>query len=291
MKQIDGDNVVLIKTDLSEITVPLAKLSTADKNYVNKFKKSHDQAVNRGEIPAKTPELPEIESFEGSFGSTSIMPANNELQYKPLGKIPGYFAEFEQAGTGFNRIRSFQELVAVIPVGGPDQLVLMTTRERNPFDKYDNFQSQLYWVSLKRKKVINTVAITHEDYAIDYDPRHKLLLSFNRKEEFVNQVDEPDHYTVWKLDPGAADAEPLVRWAGEGMGWASHLFGKIINERVVVTKKSRQTYQAWDIVDKKCLYTLNQMSFFDAPVVVSPDRTHLILPEDGKSDSRRSSDR
>ncbi len=50
--------------------------------------------------------------------------------------------------------RKSQEVVAVIPVGGPEQLVLLTAREDNCFNGNLKFQSQLYWVSLKSQKVL-----------------------------------------------------------------------------------------------------------------------------------------
>ena len=276
-----GEEVLLIKPDLESISVPLERLSPIDNKYVKKFRENFEAAVTRGEVPARTPDLPEIENFSGGmFGSTFGSMASNKIE--PLNPIPDYLKAFEQAGTGYNLIREEQKLVAVIPVGGPEQLVLMSFRERNAFDKGDKFQSQLYWVSLRQQKALSYVSITHEDYAIDYDPRHRLLLTFNRKEEFIGQNDEPSHYTLWHLSPGKDDLQPLVRWQADGMNWAEHQFGKIVNDRVVIVKTARHTYQAFDIQEKKALYLVKPNSFFDAPVVLSHDRQNLILPEDGR---------
>ncbi len=276
----DG-KVLLIRPDLTTLEVPLDKLSTRDNSYVKKMQKSFNAAVARGQIPARTPTLPEIENFEASFGSTSTFGEGSQTSIEPLGEIPSYLTSFQQKGLGFTMTRKDQDLVAVIPVGGPDQLVLMTARENNWIRGEDNFQSQLYWASLKKKKVMASVMITPEDYAVDYDPSRRLLLTFNRK-DFADDDDEQDHYTLWKLKAGESKAEPLIRWAAKGVRWSEAIFAKIVNERVVIAKSDRQTYEAWDIVDKKSLYFMKSKSFFDAPIVISPDRRHLIVPEDGQ---------
>ena len=281
LKSIDGDELTLIKSDLREIKVPLEKFCDRDKAYIKKFKKARQRAVVQGEMPDIIPELPEIEIFDYSFGFVSTFFRGTEVEAKPVGGIPKYLKQFKTAGVGFNRFRFRQQPVAAIPVGGPDQLVLFSAREDNWIN--DNFfQSQLYWLSLAKKKVIGFVSITPEDYAIDYDPKTKLLLTFNRSESQRRRTDEPDNYTIWKLQPGGDKAVPLQRWQAKGMGWAEHLFGKIINERIVLAKTDRQTYEAWDLVEKKSLYVIKQESFFDAPVKLTLDRKYLIVPEDGQ---------
>ena len=278
---LKGEQVELIKPGLDIITVPLSKLSQKDVAYVEKFKKAMETDVKRGIRPAAIPTLPEIEQFEGSFGESYTFRSGTDNSKLKLSAIPRYLKEFKQAGLGYNLIRNDQQLVAVMPIGGPDQLVLMSFREKNPFKTGDRFQSQLYWASLKKKKVVDFVSITHEDYAIDYNPRYKLLLTYNRNEEFIDESDDPDHYTIWKLDPGADTATPLIRFAATGMDWAETLFGKVVNDRIVVVKTTDSTYEAFDIKEKKTAYVLNTESFFDAPVVITHDRKHLIVPEDG----------
>ena len=281
MKDSKNGNVLLIKPDLSEIEVPLAKLSTKDNGYVKKLMKSFASAVARGNLPARTPDLPDIESFEGSFGTSSTFTEGSQVSIEPMGEIPSFLTSFKQQGLGFRMTRKDQDLVAVIPVGGPDQLVLMTARENNWVPWKPNFHAQLYWASLKKKKIIASVMITPEDHAVDYDPSRRLLLTFNRK-DFADDEDDPDHYTLWKLKAGDSEAKPLIRWQAKGVSWAESIFAKIVDERTIVAKTERHTYEAWDVVDKKSLYYLKSKSFFDAPIVISPDRRHLIVPEDGQ---------
>ncbi len=203
LKAINGEEVVLIKTDMDEVAVPLASLSTADVAYVNKFKKQNDTAVSQGQIPAKTPSLPEIEDFSAGFTTIPAIAVGSD-EKRPLNRVPEYLMDFSQSGMGFVMTRKRQELIAAIPVGGPEQLVLMTAREDNFHNRDVKFQSQVYWVSLKTKKVLSTVHITPEDFVVDYDPTHQLMLSVHRGETFGDE--KRDVFTLWNLKPGESTA-------------------------------------------------------------------------------------
>jgi hypothetical protein len=277
LKAIEGDQVVLTKFDLSEITVPLASLSPKDVTYVERLKKNRAAAVQRGEVPAATPALPDVEEFTRSFGEFGTISIRDRVA-EPLGELPSYLNNFSQAGTGFRFLRPRQELVAMLPVGGPEQLVLMTAREDNFFNRGIKYPSQLYWVSLKQAKVVGTVYITSEDYALDYDPRARRLVSYQAGDGFGQ--DRGGTLTVWELAPGGTEIKPLVRWTSN-VGRYRDQYVKLINERIVLTKSDRHQYIAWDYVDKKELYSLRIRNFFDPPIEVTRDRKHLLLPEEG----------
>ncbi len=279
LKSVDGADVVLIKTDLSEVKVPLDSLSDKDVSYVNKLKKNRDAAVARGDVPATVPTLPEIEEFAPGFSSSPSI-AFGQGEIVSFGATPSFLKDFRQAGTGFRMARVRQELVAAIPVGGPEQLVLMTAREDSFFHRDNPFQSQVYWVSLKQKKVLGSVAITPEDYVVDYNPRQSLMLSVRREDQSINS--ERDVFTLWKMKPGELTAQPINRWFVKVEGWPNSIFAKIITDKIVLSKTDRQTYVAWDLETKKELYAFKAASFFDARVVLTLDRKNLIVPEDGK---------
>lgn len=278
LRAIDGDKVVLVKLDLNEVTVPLASLSKKDVAYVGKLKKFREAAVARGELPAETPRLPDVETFDNGFGETAMV-MFGEGKVAPLGTPPAYFSSFSQSGTGFSFTRKRQELVAIIPVGGPDQLVLVSVREDNFFNDGVKFPSQLYWASLKQKKIIGTVFVTSEDYVLDYDPRSKIMVSYSQGER--HGFNDGGVMTAWRLNPGDSKAEPIVRW-NASLGWRLwSYYAKVINERVILAKTDRHVYTAWDIVDKKALYSIKARSFFDAQAVLTKDRQHFLIPEDG----------
>ena len=280
MKGVSNDEVLLIKEDMEEIQVPLASLSQEDVNYIKKMQRQYEQAVMRGEVPAITPNLPEVEEFgSGGFGVMASFVLNSD-QVAPLGAVPDFMRTFRQAGTGFMMSRKRQEVVAVIPVGGPEQLVLLTARENNFFNGNLKFQSQLYWVSLKNQKMLGYVAVTSEDFPVDYDPTTRLLLTVTRSERRFGK--SPDIFTLWYLEPGASEATPLQRWNGQVEIWHDSPFAKLVDNQIVVAKTDGQSYVAWNFVEKSVAYRFKAASFFDAPVILSYDRRHLIVPEDGK---------
>lgn len=279
MKSFTDSEVTLIKEDLSELTVGLDKLSPADGKYVKEFQKQLEAGVLGGTTPAITPELPAAKSFGSGAMGIQTFSANQASEIKPLGAVPAFLTEFQQAGLGFNMLRKRQELIAVIPVGGPEQLALMTSREDNFSNGVQRFQSQAYWVSLKTSKVVGVVHLTSECYPLDYDPRSRRLLTLHREGRNPGQGDNSS-YALWQLEPGKSAAVPITRWVAPDVGWARDLFAKIVNDKVVLAKIDSQTYQAWDIEKETSIYQIKASSFFDAPVVLTPDRQHLIVPED-----------
>lgn len=282
LKSYDDEKVRLIKFDLNEIEVPLARLSRNDRVYVKKVKRNIKTAVKTGNRPAKTPDLPSIENFSGSDGaitSFTTFAATGEAVPTTLGATPDFLKTFTQQGVGFNMSRASQDLVAVIPVGGPEQLVLMTFSDEGGSTRETQFPSVLYWVSMSEKKVVGTVNITHQALPFDYDPKTKRLVTFSRERKYG--TDEPPHYTVWELAPKATQAKPIVRWQSE-LSWAKAPYAKVINDRVVLVREAKKNYQAFDIEQKKSLYKFEQDSFFSAAVALTKDRKHLVIPEDGQ---------
>ncbi|MCU0706936.1 MAG: SHD1 domain-containing protein [Pirellula sp.] len=279
LKSFAGDKVLLAKTDGNEIEVPITSLSEKDQLYLKKFKKQFDDATKKGAVPAAVPKLPPIEDF-GSPALGDIGSMIGTGSPSSLGSVPNFYTTFEQSGTGFYFARDRQQIVAAIPVGGPDQLVLMTARENNFQNRGVEFQSQAYWVSLKQKKMLGSVALTPEDFIVDYDPRTKRLVSIH-SDEMRGQGDQ-DTMTLWSLKPGDTQAEPLMRWAISVDVFDRSHFAKLITADLVLTKAARHTYVAWDTASKSIAYTFKSASFFDAPIVLTADRKSIIVPEDGK---------
>ena len=275
LKEVTDDSVVLIKTNLKKVTVPLKKLSQKDNIYAKKMERRRQKDVVQGLIPDRVPDLPELEVF--GFGVSSgrtfsgITPSNG----KSLPGTPSYQKEFSQAGTAFSLIRKQQKLVAVVPVGGPEQLVLMTTREKSLGS--EKFQSQAYWVSMKEAKVIAQVPLSPNCYPLDYDPRSKRLLTFHRKE--YGQVEE-DFYVMWEMKPGSDKCTPVQRWEGKGLGWSKTLFAKIVDKDHVIALTEKNNYEGWDLANQETTFVVKTSSFFGTRAVLSGSRRHLLVPED-----------
>jgi hypothetical protein len=279
LKSFVGEKILLAKTDGNEIEVPITSLSEKDQLYLKKFKKQFDEATKKGVVPAAVPKLPPVEDF-GSFALGDIGSMIGKGLPSALGSIPSFYTSFEQSGTGFYFARDRQKIVAAIPVGGPEQLILMTARENNFHNRGVEFQSQAYWVSLKQKKMIGSVALTPEDFIVDYDPRTKRLLSIHSDE--MRGKGDQGTITLWSLKPAETQADPLMRWGIEVDVFDRSHFAKLITADLVLTKAARHTYVAWDTASKSIAYTFKSASFFDAPIVLTADRKSIIVPEDGK---------
>lgn len=279
LKTFSSDQVTLAKIDGTEVDVPVDSLGEKDQLYLKKFRKAFDEAVSKGEVPASVPKLPPLETFE-SIPQSNIGSIIGQGTVEPLGAIPNYLREFQQGGTGFYFARADQDPVAVIPVGGPEQWVLLTAREDNFKNRGVNFQSQAYWISLKQQKMTASVPLSPEDYIVDYDPRIKLLVSVHR--DSTTSTSNSGSITIWNLKPGETEAQPIVRWQSDLNSWTEPLFIKLVNDHTVLVKSGRQTYTAWDFKSKQAVYAFKTTSFFDTNVVVTTDRKHALIPEDGK---------
>ena len=84
------------------------------------------------------------------------------------------------------------------------------------------------------------------------------------------------------MSPGGSEATPTMRFAAKGLGWSKSLFGKIIDSKTVIIQTEKETFKGYDLESKKVRYVVKQKSFFGAPTVLSRDRKHLIMPEDGQ---------
>ncbi len=274
LRGLQGDKVVLVKVDLTEVAVPISGLSSKDVAYIEKIRKQYEAAVASGQIAPKTPTLPDVQRFASEFSSAPLV-GFNDSERSTLGTVPSFLRTFTQAGVGFQAARERQEILAVIPVGGPEQLLLVSTSEHWAGDK--NFPNFLYWISLKQQKVVGTVYITPGNKVVDYDPRTRMMLSVDLREHGFSPT---TFFTMWRLNPGESNPEPLLRWEAK-VQRTNDVFTKIINERIVVAKTQKQTLVAWDLVENKEIYAVNLRSFFEAPVRLSWDRRHLIVPYDG----------
>ncbi len=279
LKSYDNEKVKLIKFDLNEIEVPLERLSRSDRVYVKKVKRNIKTAVSKGARPAETPDLPSIEQFSDSGDAVVSFTTFGESKVSALGTTPDFLKTFSQQGVGFRKKKASQDLVSVIPVGGPEQLVLMTFSDEGGSSRETQFPSMLYWVSMSEKKVVGTVNLTHQALPFDYDPKTKRLVTFSRERK--DGINEPPHYTVWELEPKAAQAKPIIRWESK-LSWARTPYAKVINENIVLVREADKNYIAFDVREKGSPYNFEQDSFFSAPVALTTDRKHLVIPEDGQ---------
>ena len=279
LKSYTADKIILAEIDDSEVEIPIASLSENDQKYLKKFKKTFEEAVRKGETPAMIPKLPPFETFADGFES-DISTVIGEGEIGPLGAIPNFLREFKHSGMGFQFTRSDQRITDIIPVGGPEQWVIVSAREHDVKGQ-KNFQSQAYWLSLKQQKVVSSAPLTPGDFIVDYDPRSKLLVSVYC-DRVTKELDRKGSITIWNHKPAESEARPFVRWKTPLIHFTGPDFVKLVNDHTVLVKTEDKTFKAFDFRKNQVLYAFKQDSMYNAAVVMTADRKHLLVPEDGK---------
>ena len=284
IKSGDEKNVLLIKEDLSTATVPINRLSTKDITYTKKVLKTAAKMAEAGNAGSASSilanaNLPELEKFESEVGTEDTLSDVPNESIKPLGAIPAYM-KFKDAGFGFSVAREKDDIISVVPVGGPDELVMVAAGERKIFPDQSGNAVNLYWLSLKSRSVKSRTSLPPFQIPVDYDPRSKRLLTVYR-ETRLGLGDKTEYLMLWKLMPGADKAEPLVRWKVEFERGETTHFMKVINEDMVVMCSGKSDYFGFDAKNKKVKYSVRGRGFGRSPTaVLSPDRSTLIVCEE-----------
>lgn len=268
LHKIHDDSVDLQKLDGVSITVKLASLSDRDVAYVKTIAKNLDKVSGGGTIATKVPALPPLSKF--------TVPVAVELQRTnvapfPLGETPSTFRGFEPAGIEF-AIPQRHGIGAVVPVGGPDQLVMVGSGITDPLKIRE--PGQISWLSMARQKVTGVAYLPPNHVPLDYNPQVHLLLTMDL--EGVDG-DGGSHYAIWKVAPGGIELEPVKRWAAPHV--ATNMFAKVVSERVVVVRVIASAGGgdciAWDIETGAVLYSFRTFAMSNS-VRLSFDRRHLL---------------
>jgi len=263
----DGEAITLRKPDLSEIKVPIAKLSTGDQSYVERIMKSAGAA-------GKFFKLPPLEKFtDNPVPQKSVSEQRAALTPDPL---PAYVT-LKQGGTAFAKADFHESITAVIAIGGPDGWLLAATK--NQGDK----PSRVIWISADKNKAEGQQLLPAGEIVLDYHaPSHRLLTyaEFKDHEKYGNAT----VLTLWKVIPSDEDAKAIVRWDATvdwtkkpGEPWA-----RLINGDIVLHRAKKYEFVGWDTAQKQVRYRIVQESFFAPDPALSPGGRHLLIPNDKK---------
>ena len=270
-------SVVLRKEDKSELTVPIAKLSPADQEFLKRLKKDLGPAANR---PPK-PGVPEtFDSGKGQNSWASWAAAGTTLRSVVEPDPLPAFVKLKQGGVAFPNIDFFDRLGAVLPLGGPKGWILASVENGKP--TFEN-PCRLLWVSLVNQKVENQQLLPPGEVLLDYHPPSRQLLTYTTvnesgEYEFVNGIRT---LTLWKAAPTDASVTLVSRWfANHDEVAIVEPWGRILDETTVLHRWKKNEYIAWDVANKQSKYRLSQESFFAPLAQLSGGRRYLVLPED-----------
>lgn len=267
---VEDDSVKLRKPDKTEVSVPLAKLSPADQDLLKKFKKA--TAATQGPPP------PKLEEFDGDTAIDAEITWNqNSSSAIDPDPLPAGL-KMQQGGVAFATKDIFEQLGAVLPLGGPDSWILAATengrgKEGNP--------GRLLWVSLAKQKIVSQQLLPAGEIVMDYHPATRRLLTL----AYIKD-DEPGQgfpaLTLWKTLPTDEQPTPIVRWraGGKKSGGLREAWARIIDADTVLHRTNRQEFTAWDTTAKRKKYYFSQEAFFAPNPTLSGGRRYLALPED-----------
>jgi SLA1 homology domain 1, SHD1 len=265
--------VKLRKTDMTELTVAVDKLSEADKTYLRKLQKSLGPAGEQGPTP---PPAEAFASGSGLISSVSWESTSGRPAISP-DPVPTYM-RLKQGGCGFPTEDFFDRLSAVLPVGASDQWLLAAVENGTPGKP---LPSRLLWVSLARQKVDRRQLLPPSEKLLDYHAGSHRVLTFNEIEKDSPGGRGRPVLTIWETTPTAKEVKPIVRWYSDGdyHQWGSP-WARLIDGNLVVERAEKQRYVVWDISAKQAKYSVTQESFFAPEAVLSGGRKQLFLPED-----------
>jgi len=273
----DDESITIRKPDMTEVKMPLANLSDADKAFVKKLKKEAGLKVMTG------PEPPPLEDFGGGvFGSYAVpfnaSDPNQRVALSP-DPLPSYL-KMKQGGVAFGLDDDRDKLGAVLPLGGPDCWILAALENESPWEK--SLPTRLLWVSLTKQKVEKKQLLPAGEAVLDYHPPSRRLLTFaSLRVEGEHHWNGKPVLTLWEASPTEEKVKPIVRWNADSGDRGHHEpWARIIDANTVLQRYKNQEYVAWDVSAKGIKYRIAQESFFAPLAVLSGGRRYLFLPED-----------
>ncbi|WP_425619263.1 PQQ-binding-like beta-propeller repeat protein [Anatilimnocola sp. NA78] len=265
--KVNGEEIVIRKPDMKELTIKVATLSTGDQAFVRSLQKKISDAVASGKGWL---EPPPAESFS-TVGAVNPSLGSGQAVAVTPDPLPGYL-KIKQGGVGFAKEHSFDRINAVIALGGADNWILGVVA---PWSHRDEAGTGLLWVSLAKQKVEQRHMIPPGEVVVDYHPSSKRLLTRNSDKDTREEF-----FTLWHASPVEKEMKPLVKWAAEESIGSRNGWARIIDGKIVLQRSGKQAYAAWDTENKRLAYRVNQESFFGADCIISGGRKYLILPED-----------
>lgn len=248
--------VTLYKDDDSEVTVPIARLSEADRGFLDK--------ASETAIPSLPPLLSFAESSGIGGGAWSAAETLGDVAPDP----PPSITSVPMGGVHFPATSPHETVVGLMPIGGSSGWMAAGT-----LSPLGDVPGRLLWVALAEDKIRQTQLLPPGEALIAVDPSHRQVLTMGE------DGDQQKTLTVWKADPTSKRAEPRIRWVSGSAAWATS-WAEFLSADRVLHQLEKQKFTVWDIAAQKEAYRIEQESFFGAMPVISPGKRYLALPED-----------
>lgn len=257
---IDDTTATLRKADMKEIKVPIDKLSERDQRFLERLRKELGPLAPRG---------PEVVPFATDLPAASFDQRGDQLNPLPPDPAPAYEA-LVQGGYGFPMASVFDQLGAVLPLGGAGSLLLAAVENRA-----GDAPTRLLWANLQKQELAGQQLLPAGEVVLDYHPPSHRLLTYHDD----RQLSELMQLTVWEVLPTDKDVKAVIRWQAPAK-WVHEPWGRLIDGNLVLHRTNAQEYAAWDLAARRARYRINQESFFHPLPVLSGGRKQLFYCED-----------
>lgn len=273
---IYGDTLKIRKPDMAELEVPISKLSDGDQRYIERIRRE------MGGAAAPTPtHLPVVKFAGGSGGSQFQVAISNDDRIAILpDPLPAYM-KLQQGGAAFGRIGSYsdgEEFGVIIPVGGPQSLVLASA-ERHP--REGDGSTRLIWVSIADKRIESQQKLPPDEYVLDYHPPTHRLLTYSYVDGETRGFKKKIALAIWEVLPTDEMVTPVVRWeAHPAEGTGEDPWAQIIDGHVVLQRWDKGEYVGWNVDQQSVAYRIKQEAFNANLPAFSGTKKYAFLPEE-----------
>ncbi|MCA9133885.1 MAG: hypothetical protein KDA45_12050 [Planctomycetales bacterium] len=255
----EDENVLLYKEEGSELSVPIAKLSEADRALLAKIQQL---------AGPQTAALPPLSTFsQRSLGWAKAWNEAEDLAAVAADAPPAY-ASVPMKGVGFAKAHFFESLIRVEPIGGSDGWMVAGT-----VDRMDKVPSRILWAALTDNQVKRLQLLPPGERLTAVDPSTRQLLTVHK---------EGPRLTTWTADPSMEQAVAQKSWVSLAEGkWGSwDNWGAIVAKDRVLHEWGSRQFVVWDTAEEREVYRIEQESFFGARPALSPGKQYLAVPED-----------
>lgn len=280
---VEGEMLKIRKEDMTELEVPIAKLSESDQSYIERLKREMGSAITP--VPENLPAERFSESGSGNTISSSFGAGDGRIAILP-DPLPAYM-RLREGGVAFGRTdASFwgEEFGVIIPVGGPQSLIL-ASGEVHPRWSHRNQKpiTRILWISVSEQKVINEQKLPENEFVLDYHPPTHRLLTYSYTKGDVHARDKEIALAIWEVLPTDESVKPVVRWeTSPSEGLKDTPYARLIDGNTVLQRRNDGEYVGWDIAGKTIAYRFKQESFFKPLPTFSGSKRYGFLPEDKK---------
>lgn len=265
----DGTVATLRTEEMKTIKVPIERLSTGDRAFLKRVAKENLGLTGVGAHRT------DVEQFDISTAVEVVISPTSGSAIEPDPMRSSL--QVAEGGSAFEVGNSYDQIGAIIPLGGPDQW-LLASLENNKRSEHEKLPTRLMWISIEKSKMARMHPLPPGLQLKDYHAASQLALTYDP------HASKPI-LSLWKTQPGDAQAKAVLSWYGSekasksAHGRGDESWARFANDRMAIFRDSSRNLIAWDFRDRKAVWTTLQETTQAPTPELSPGRRYLLIPE------------